>query len=62
MMKKIYRIELLSDSGDSYVRMGRGSAEEINRGHGDTEGGKIIAGTHPQWKLTQVIDIPDKKG
>lgn len=58
-MTKIYRIELISDSGDFYAKMARGTEEEIKRIHGDTEGAKIIAGEHDKWHLTQTFEIPD---
>lgn len=56
---KMYRIEKISDDGQSYEEMVTGTEEGIKEAHGDTEGAKIIAGEHEQWHLAETYEVPD---
>ena len=55
----IYRIEKLSDDGNSYTEMVEAIEAVIKEIHGDTEGAKIIAGEHDKWHLVETYEVPD---
>ena len=58
---KMYRIEKISDDGQSYEEMATGTEEVIKKVHGDTECVKIINGKHDKWHLVETFEVPDPK-
>ena len=57
----MYRIEKLSDDGNSYTEMVEAEEKAIKEVYGDTESAKIIAGEHDKWHLVDTFEVPDPK-
>ncbi len=56
---KMYRIEKISNDGQSYEEMVTGTEKAIKEVHGDTVGAKIMAGEHDKWHLVETFEVPD---
>ena len=56
---KAYRVEKLSDDGQSYTNMIVQSEAQLRTQFGDAESAEMIAGTHPQWHLAETLEVPD---
>jgi hypothetical protein len=56
---KAYRLERISDDGQSYTGMIVQSEAHLKTRFGDADSAKMIAGTHPQWHLAETLEFPD---
>ena len=56
---KAYRLEELSDDGQSYTNMIIQSEAQLKTLFGDADCVKMIAGEHSKWHLAETLDVPD---